>query len=112
MTFEDLVVHDVGQLPEEHDAYYLEGLIKGNLLKKKVIHDAEHGDMLEHWGMPRDVDYATVLSMRNEHADRFWHICMHLRYWKEVGMHDQHVKEFEGRFPEIDLGTIPLPSIG
>lgn len=111
MTFEDLIVKDVPQLPEGHPAHYLEKLIKGNLLKKKAVHDAEHGDMLEHWGMDRDVDYATVLSSRDGQADRFWHICMHLRYWKEKGMHTEHVEEFESKFPQVDLSNIPLPKL-
>lgn len=109
MTFEELVVKDVGQMPAGHPAHYLEKVIKRELLPKKDIHDAEHGDMLESWGLPRDVDYATVLSTRNGYADRFWHICLHLRYWKENGLNESTVTEFESRFPEVKLESIPLP---
>ena len=112
MKFDDLVVKDVGQLPNDHPAYYLEGVIKRDLLPKKHIHDEEHGDMLESWNMPRDVDYATVLSTRNGHADRMWHIALHLRYWKENNLNTKYVEEFEAKFPLIDLLNIPLPIIG
>ena len=109
MTFEELIVPNVPQLPEGHPAHYLENVIKGRLLKKKAMHDKEHGDMLESWGMNRDSDYATVLSIRNGQADRFWHICMHLRYWKEQNINLEEVKEFENKFPSIKLEEIPLP---
>jgi hypothetical protein len=110
MTFEDLVVLDVPQLPEGHPAHYLEYVIKGVILKKKDIHDAEHLDMLKSWGYdPEENGDYTVLNERNGHADRFWHIALHLRYWKENDMHTQYVNEFEEKFPLVKLEEIPLP---
>lgn len=110
MTFEELVIPDVAQLPEGHPAHYLEYVIKGILLKKKDIHDQEHLDMLKSWGydVEENGDY-TVLNVRNGVADRMWHIALHLRYWKENNLNEQYVKEFEEKFPQVNLEEIPLP---
>lgn len=111
MTFEELVVKNVDQMPASHPAHYLEKVIKRELLPKQVIHDIEHGDMLESWGLSRNVDYIKVLSTRDGQFDRFWHICLHLRYWKENNKNTEAVAEFEARFPNVDLNTIPLPTV-
>ena len=114
MTFEELIILDVPQLPEGHPAHFMEFEIKGKLLKKKQDHDKEHEDMLIAWDIPYDtesLDY-TILNARDGHADRMWHIALHLRYWKERNMNEETVKQFESLFPEIDLLTIPLPIVG
>lgn len=111
MAFEQLVVKDLKNLPEGHPAWYMEGVIKRDLLPKKVAHDAEHDAMLAHWGLPTDVDYDEVLSTRNGNYDRMWHIALHLRYWKEKGLNSNVVEEFESKFPLVNLLEIPLPKV-
>ena len=110
MTFEDLVIKDVPTLPEGHPAHYLENVIKIELLDTKQIHDKEHIDMLRSWGydVEENGDY-TVLNVRDGKADRMWHIALHLRYWKEQNLNTKYVKEFEEKFPNINLEEIPLP---
>jgi hypothetical protein len=110
MTFEDLVVPNVDQLPEGHPAHYLEFVVKGILLKKKADHDAEHVAMMKHWNydVGDEVDY-NLINVRNGSNDRMWHIALHLRYWKEKELNNEYVKEFEEKFPNINLEEIPLP---
>lgn len=109
MTFEELSTKDIPNLLEGHPAHYLEKVIKRQLLPKKEIHDAEHVVMCSKWSI--DTDDYTVLMMLNGHADRFYHICLHLRFYKEENMHKEVVAEFESKFPQIKLEEIPLPVI-
>jgi len=110
---EDYIVRDMPNLPVDHELHYLENVIKREVLPKKDKHDAEHVDMLKHWGIGDNNDQAGKLTIRKDengvpYADRMWHIALHLRYWKEKGMHLQHVEEFEKR-SQLDLTQIPLP---
>lgn len=112
MTFEELSTKNEAQLPLDHPAHYLENVIKRDVLSKKDKHDQEHEDMLKHWG--HENLKANQLTFRfdsegNPYTDRFWHIALHLLYWKQKGMHEDHVKEFESRFYKLE--ETPLPEI-
>ena len=109
MTFKELSTKDISNLTPDHPAFELEGVLKKELLPKKPVHDAEHEEMLRHWGHTNLK--ANKLSFRKEQGDyfvdRFWHIALHYKYWKEVGKLDEHVKAFEEKYCNLD--EVPLP---
>jgi hypothetical protein len=112
-VLKEFIVKDMPQLPVDHPLHYLENLIKRELLSKKQVHDEEHVDMLKHWNIGDNIDQAGKLTIRKDendtpYADRMWHIALHMRYWKEKGMHTKHVEEFEQK-SGISLEHIQLP---
>ena len=111
MKFEELSTFEESQLPEGHPGHYLEALIKRELLPKKDMHDIEHEVMLKLWGFS-DLNPNQLVYREDERGvfhDRFWHIALHHLYWKQVGMHDEHVERFEREL--CSLSEIKIPEI-
>lgn len=112
MTFDELSTKNEAQIPLGHPAHYLENVIKREVLPKQDKHDKEHEDMLKHWGHT-DLK-ANQLTFRydsegNIFTDRFWHIALHLLYWKQMGINTEYVEDFESRFYKLE--ETPLPEI-
>ena len=111
MKFEELSTYNEHQLPLSHPAHELEKIIKREVLPKKDAHDQEHEDMLKHWG--HENLKANKLTFRKDaekdeyFVDRFWHIALHYKYWKEIGIREDRVKTFEEKY--CDLSEVPLP---
>lgn len=112
MTYDELVVKDVPNLPVDHPFYYLEDFLKRDTpLKKKEVHDKEHEDMLVKWGYnPEQTSRLTIRTDENGTAftDRLYHIVLHLKYWKEEGLFLEATERFE-KESGLVLEEIPLP---
>lgn len=113
MYFEEQTVFDLPNLPFEHPAYWLEDVIRAEVLPKKDDHDKEHEDILIAYGClptqtaklgirrnPKTGDYA---------ADRLYHCMCHLRWWKDKGINTKHVERFEQQF-NFNLNDLTMPS--
>ena len=114
MTFEELSIKaDVAKLEEDHPFYKYEYVVIDHLRSERD-HPLEHSAMVSHWGLPVDDrdKYGGQLTVLNGVKNRAWHILLHYRYWNEVGINTEMVEELLLAHPEINLGDIPLPSIG
>lgn len=112
MYFEDIAV-DAANLPTDHKFYYLEDVLKRDLLPKKDQHDKEHEDQLVHWGC--DPKHTSKLTIREKDgkfiSDRMYHIALHLKYWKEQNKNMDVVNKFEQESGHnLDDLTKPSPS--
>jgi hypothetical protein len=117
MYFEDIATRDLPALPIDHKFRWLEDAVKSELhLKKKDIHDAEHEAQLKHWGC--DPAHTSKLTIRFDKdgvafADRMYHICLHLKYAKE--MKNPNMTEIIERFEKesgYNLDDLTLPNPG
>lgn len=72
------------KLEEDHPLYWLEKLIRGEVLYDETYHEQEHDDILESIGL--EVKDKFKLNYRPHEGimkkDRTYHIIMHLRHWK------------------------------
>ena len=115
MYFEEQTIRDTPKLTPSHPAFWLEDaiIIDANK-KKKDLHDKEHEDMLIHWGCKPE--HTSKLTIRKDDkgeyfADRLYHCMLHLKYWKEKGIHTHYVEKFEKQFNwNLDNLTLPQPS--
>jgi hypothetical protein len=103
---------DAPKLPESHPGFWLEdAIIVQAFNREKPPHDKEHEDMLVKWGC--DPKHESKLSIRKVdgeyHHDRLYHCMLHLRYWKEIGLHAEYVTKFETQF-NFNLNDLTLPS--
>ena len=110
MKFKELSTYNEHQIPIGHPAHPLEALIKRELLPKKDKHDIEHEEMLKHWGHSNLK--ANKLTFRKDEkeeyfVDRFWHIALHFKHWKEIGIREEYVKDFEEKYCLLE--EVPLP---
>lgn len=115
MYFEDIKTKDLPALPIDHKFRWLEDYIKGEShLSKKDVHDKEHEDQLIKWGCkPEHTSKLTIRFDENGQAfaDRMYHICLHLKHWKEENMLMEHVERFEKESGyNLDDLTLPNPN--
>ena len=112
MKFDELSTKNQASIPVGHPAHYLESVIKEKVLPKQDKHDQEHEDMLRSWGHTNLK--ANQLTFRYDengeiYTDRFWHIALHLLYWKQNNINMEYVNDFEQRFYQLE--ETPLPKI-
>jgi len=117
MYFEDISTKDLPALPLKHKFRWLEDALKSETpLKKKDVHDAEHEAQLIKWGC--NPEHSSKLTIRFDDkgvafADRMYHICLHLKYWKEEGIEGlmPYVERFEKESGyNLDDLTLPNPT--
>jgi hypothetical protein len=113
MFFDDLT-EKVPMLQKGHPYFWLEDILLNVILNDKAVHDAAHVKQLLKWGC--DPTKSTLLARRFDEngikfSDRMYHLTLHLKYWKEEGMHMAYVKQFEEQSGK-NLDDLTTPSIG
>lgn len=117
MTYEQLIENawQSGPLSQNHVLFPFEDKLyqklKGNNAER-AIHDQEHRDMLDHWNVPFGLEVEFELSyLEEKRHNRVWHMLLHFKYWKEIGINDDVLKELNEAHPELDLDEVPLPRV-
>jgi hypothetical protein len=115
MYFEDIATKDLPALPIDHEYRWLEDYVKKEChLSKKPAHDKEHEAQLIKWGCkPEHISKLTIRfdEKGQAFADRMYHICLHLKYWKEENI--EHLMPVVERFEKqsgYNLDELTLPS--
>lgn len=72
------------KLEETHPLYWLEKLIRSEVLYDTAYHEAEHDDILSGLGLKTEDKFKLNYRPFNGkmEKDRTYHIIMHLRHWK------------------------------
>lgn len=115
MNFEELsrLAGEVGTLPKGHPMFNLEetllSTLEGNDETGYPIHQKEHDEMLERWGLTDEE--GTALNNLNGKRNRVWHILLHFKFWKELGIRQDLIDRLNNEFPEIALDDITLPRV-
>lgn len=93
---------------ENHPLWWLEKVVKagdpwnGNHNEEHAI---EHGEMLDKWGCSRET---CLLTPPDAQTSRCYHLVLHLKYWKEMGLHNEYVEKFEKEIGD-NLEDVPVP---
>jgi len=109
MTFEDLSKNsEKSRLGKDHPFYKFEQVVLTTLSAEE--HQKEHIEMLKSFNMPESADYE-CLNDFEEKPNRVYHLLLHYKYWKMVGIHNNLIDELYNTHPEIHLDAIPLPRV-
>ena len=59
--------------------------------------------------MPENANLIMPPAPHKEEGNRCYHLMLHLKYWKELGINLEEVKKYEENF-EDKLEEIPVPN--
>lgn len=109
MTFEELSKNsEKKRLGKNHPFYRFEQTVLNTLSPER--HQQEHIEMLEAFSMPESADYE-CLNDFEEKPNRVYHLLLHYKYWKMVGLHSNLINDLTNTYPKIDLDKLPLPRV-
>lgn len=105
------------KLEEDHPLYWLEKLIRGEVLYDAEYHEKEHEDILESIGLDGKDKFKLNLRPYNGklEKDRTYHIIMHLWHWKRNPDKFPELQYAWKQFEEetkFDVNDITLPVKG
>lgn len=100
--------------------FWMEDVIEKEMGLVTPEHDAEHAAMFDHWGIKYVNSGPLNGQLRLENKsdgsvryyytnDRPYHLTLHIKYWKEVGMRPEYVKRYEENIGSLD--DVPLPEV-
>lgn len=98
-------MYSPSRLPENHYLHWMEQVIEKELGLVSDLHDAEHEAMKAHWNIKHNSsaplnghpykETINGIEVTFYNNDREYHLLLHLKYWKEVGIFSKYVKRYE-----------------
>lgn len=103
---------DNPKVDAEHPLYWLEDIVQFKVwsdeTKRNEEHVAEHDAMKKHWNLSETTALRFPPPPHKTGNNRAYHILLHLKYWKEVGMNLDVVAKYEEQGLD-KLEEVPVP---